>query len=683
MNKILLILLALLLIASVAGAQTTFVNPAGVEAKDHHLKAVVLLGDTGRKVPKAGEMHLRFFQGWDQADPKTKAPADVSIFAPGPTLRARIGDKVEIMFLNAIDDSAFPYTFVTANGKSNPAYGCDATANLGYYPAKDRFPNCFHGSSTANLHFHGTHTTPDALGDNVLVQVMPDKTVTQGQWQDTFNKIFAAPKIPSTWPEMQLSGYAGRQEPLVKEQKPDGPDLWKNNEHMVALGEFPQYMVGAFPNVFDIPDYDKCKLATPPCKAGQAPGTHWYHAHKHGSTTMHISNGLAGALIIEGPYDDFFKTLYQYKDRNRFEKVLIFQLINPDQNLERQSRNGPGQVLVSGSDNPIINMDLGEVQLWRIINATQGSIGGGAGPGIVGPDVFTTANNELTFLQTAKDGVQFSPKNLRAQPFLNGTIPNSAGQNPGLLLSAGNRADVLVQAKTAGEYQLQSGGRDVLRVVVSKTKNSMALPRDCTTDIKKDSTCWPDMPPFLADLAPPRDYPHTVTFGWDAEPGRYQAGGGRLASSAGLGLPPKFTIDNHQFADYGERVDQCMPLGSTQDWILENQTTITHPFHIHINPFQIIKIEVPQADGSYKTYAPKDNFVWHDVVPIPAGVVLANGTFIPGRVAIRQQFVDFTGTYVLHCHILAHEDRGMMQLVRVVPADKFPEKCQSAIPEHH
>ena len=40
---------------------------------------------------------------------------------------------------------------------------------------------------------------------------------------------------------------------------------------------------------------------------------------------------------------------------------------------------------------------------------------------------------------------------------------------------------------------------------------------------------------------------------------------------------------------------------------------------------------------------------------------------IPGRVVIRQKYLDFTGTFVLHCHILAHEDRGMMQLVRIVP----------------
>jgi FtsP/CotA-like multicopper oxidase with cupredoxin domain len=73
-------------------------------------------------------------------------------------------------------------------------------------------------------------------------------------------------------------------------------------------------------------------------------------------------------------------------------------------------------------------------------------------------------------------------------------------------------------------------------------------------------------------------------------------------------------------------------------------------------------------------------WVWWDVFPIPAGVQKqdANGKFLfdkdgwpildgpPGHVKIRSRFVDFPGTYVLHCHILGHEDRGMMQLVKVM-----------------
>ena len=59
-------------------------------------------------------------------------------------------------------------------------------------------------------------------------------------------------------------------------------------------------------------------------------------------------------------------------------------------------------------------------------------------------------------------------------------------------------------------------------------------------------------------------------------------------------------------------------------------------------------------------------WVWWDVIPIPAGKQNADKTITPGHVKMRTRFVDFTGMYVFHCHILGHEDRGMMQLVQVV-----------------
>jgi FtsP/CotA-like multicopper oxidase with cupredoxin domain len=70
-----------------------------------------------------------------------------------------------------------------------------------------------------------------------------------------------------------------------------------------------------------------------------------------------------------------------------------------------------------------------------------------------------------------------------------------------------------------------------------------------------------------------------------------------------------------------------------------------------------------------------------NVITLPAGVSV-NGQVAPGRARIRHQFVDFTGTYVLHCHILAHEGRGMMQLVRLVDAE-IPGFLPDYLPEHH
>ena len=72
------------------------------------------------------------------------------------------------------------------------------------------------------------------------------------------------------------------------------------------------------------------------------------------------------------------------------------------------------------------------------------------------------------------------------------------------------------------------------------------------------------------------------------------------------------------------------------------------------------------------------DFIWHDTIAIPPAYNFMpdaktprkdnNGkqVFVPGCVKIRHRFVDFTGIFVLHCHILGHEDRGMIQLVEVV-----------------
>jgi hypothetical protein len=59
------------------------------------------------------------------------------------------------------------------------------------------------------------------------------------------------------------------------------------------------------------------------------------------------------------------------------------------------------------------------------------------------------------------------------------------------------------------------------------------------------------------------------------------------------------------------------------------------------------------------------------VFPIPAGVTAKDASgkaiVVPGYFKMRSRFVDYSGLYVIHCHILAHEDRGMMNIVEVVP----------------
>jgi len=93
-------------------------------------------------------------------------------------------------------------------------------------------------------------------------------------------------------------------------------------------------------------------------------------------------------------------------------------------------------------------------------------------------------------------------------------------------------------------------------------------------------------------------------------------------------------------------VDISMKLGSVEEWTLINSNTEWHTFHIHVNPFQVIIIDGRRVGGvEYK-----------DNVEMPPN----------SRIVIRMRPTDFTGKFVIHCHVTNHEDGGMMAPVEVV-----------------
>jgi suppressor of ftsI len=88
------------------------------------------------------------------------------------------------------------------------------------------------------------------------------------------------------------------------------------------------------------------------------------------------------------------------------------------------------------------------------------------------------------------------------------------------------------------------------------------------------------------------------------------------------------------------RIDFRAKLGTVQQWTIVNHTDEQHPFHLHTYPMQAISVNgVPVAFNGYQ-----------DEIVLPVG----------GYVVVRVHFVQFTGLTVFHCHILAHEDMGMM-----------------------
>lgn len=138
-------------------------------------------------------------------------------------------------------------------------------------------------------------------------------------------------------------------------------------------------------------------------------------------------------------------------------------------------------------------------------------------------------------------------------------------------------------------------------------------------------------------------------------------------SEGGTSQNPTYLLDGKEFDP--NVVNQIMTLGTTEQWNLVNESGEVHPFHIHINPFQVISV-----NGK-----PVDRKGYDDTFPVPA-----NGT-----VVIKTRYKDFDGKYVLHCHILFHEDNGMMQIVEVVPPGKgsaedngMPEREEMPVMDH-
>jgi FtsP/CotA-like multicopper oxidase with cupredoxin domain len=86
----------------------------------------------------------------------------------------------------------------------------------------------------------------------------------------------------------------------------------------------------------------------------------------------------------------------------------------------------------------------------------------------------------------------------------------------------------------------------------------------------------------------------------------------------------------------------------------------------------------PLYDPAMKVpYKPSGNYVWQDVIAIPPSILDDDGNVVKdehgkeqrGYVKIRHRIVDFPGSYVVHCHMFAREDRGMMQLVRLIAGE--------------
>ena len=699
------------------------------------LRGTIVLADERRRLRFntgiCALQRLRYFYGPDAvappdlpgsaSTPPSATPPKHRDPAPGPTLRARVGDIVQLTFLNQVDAARFGNSL----DRGDNAGACDESTGTPGYPqsAKDEFPNCFHGSSTGNIHFHGTHTNPNSTGDNVFLNVRPSPrrggapTVTFKSVEYSFNKFFAdcdhrlksdvLSEWPYTWNDLPAT-WTQQQRELLRahdKDKPDAQKLWPENQRQIDAKRWPQYYVGAFPYCFQLPEWPSSGGRL---KMGQAPGIHWYHAHKHGSTALNVANGMTGAFVIEGKYDDELNAFYGTDDvRNwtRTQPVLVINQLGVTPNLARGALFGPQNLSVNGQFRPRLTMRRGEVQLWRIVNTSSRSFAN-----------FVAPSDRFEWRQLAQDGVQFTYDNYRRS------------HNTSFLIAPGNRVDLLVKAPmnpsvtpynvmvqdivTRTGLTLTSAPPVVLMSVAVLGDPPEFAKRREFIETKED---FPKFPEFLADITDKEvKFSRTLTFHSKAQGEKHQ-----------------HTIDGEPFSD---KIGASVLLNTVEEWKVQNTTVsdfgspftnIDHPFHIHINPFQVVEVFDPNevlvdADGNSLQDADGNPFPkyvfdpaakkrdeqclldpraspinwkpcgepktkrtslpWSDVYPIPSGKVARNANreiikdaddkpiIIPGYFKMRSRFVDYPGLYVMHCHILAHEDRGMMTIVEVRPS---------------
>jgi FtsP/CotA-like multicopper oxidase with cupredoxin domain len=428
-------------------------------------------------------------------------------------------------------------------------------------------------------------------------------------------------------------------------------------------------------------------------------GTFWYHPHAHGSTAIQVGSGMAGALIIDDDQGVIPKSLAQASNPEH-EKILVFQSILYDRsgevkniesffpaptiptpaNCSEQQAEGTWEcsrrmTTINGQIIPVITMRPGEVQRWRMIDAgfreslalqlddhalheiaLDGIYTGRIDdwtpdtrpldlePGYRS-DVLVQAKPCTEAAQSHAEQLNLLLRSIQANPLNNVAPVGSAGPEK-CVYGLWNRAAAPNQSLRGGQQ------RENLLAIIQVTGNTvsdMSLPTEAEMATLRKSVAL-----TLDDLSKGSPGPSAVqqvVFKLGQDP---------------QGNKNYFQVNYQSFDPANER---RLPLNATEQWSITTVgdpanisgiPPLPHVFHIHVNPFQYTRRD-PQN---------KSELVWKDTLLIPAG----NGT---NSINVYTTYKDFIGRFVMHCHILDHEDLGMMEVDHVVEDVITPMKMES------
>lgn len=365
-------------------------------------------------------------------------------------------------------------------------------------------------------------------------------------------------------------------------------------------------------------------LWQPSFRVQQRAGTYWFHSHAHGQTGAQIWAGMAGLIRIEDDEEAALPLPRTYGEDD-------FSLIIQDRRFDAdgQMTYEPGmhdimagmqgdQMLVNGQIGAVLTSAAPRIRL-RILNGANASI------------YRLHFADGRTFQQIASDG------GLLAAPVAMSETTLAPGERGEYLVDLHDGAATMLRAELFGAMAA-SMGSDGIRDVIALQPVAAQAPA-------------PDLPARLGTLSPALPGPDarrvfSLTMGEGHTMGGMMMDDDTMMHGAMMGAD----LINGALFD-PDRIDFTVPEGANETWVFENRADMLHPIHIHGTQFRILS-----RNGQP---APAHEQGWKDVV------LTRPGETVELSVAFSAM-ADPSAPLMLHCHILEHEDAGMMQQFTII-----------------
>lgn len=526
-----------------------------------------------------------------------------------------------------------------------------------------------------NLHTHGLHVSPDGNADNVLLDIpagmgnrydyaVPDDMPNGMYWYHSHLHTLTA--------QQTYFGLAG----LLEIGRPDG-DLPIVTENDVPIRDmalqynfvFDRKGQGAKLNDPNWPQY--VSTLEPPTEQGLADGT-----YRPSLAPVDFAETTDGAQYMTNWYTgplspDNHRGQNQFIPGNLQSFTSDTENVPADPSLPDNQRDV--QFTVNGGFQPELKVKPGQTEIWILANISD----------------FAYMPLQLTETATGSHP-KFSLVGQDGNPF--GQVQRPVdGDGTTLVVPPGSRYAIAVTMPQDGDLVLEmpplEGATPVVNDGILYTNNGTDSPPATLGTVTVDPSVISYADGFftfptqkLLQVTPAEGDGVTVPF----EPGQkldaytsfvdtsalpvdvtreLVVSGGFSNDKASNSDPKAFT---YEFAaNTFPNIPLIQPrLDSVEEWKITNLNNDEHPMHIHVNDFQVTEIVDPVA-GTVTGVQP-----WgQDNVNVPAPVTDDQENALePASVTLRTKFTEYTGTFVIHCHRLNHEDNGLMALVSVIPA---------------